>query len=71
MPKLRQKRVTLDPDEYHAEHVGWTESGRQFILREPFIPATDGNAGCEFLAVYLFDPQGNFVEARIDVLGEL
>jgi hypothetical protein len=35
----------------------------------PFVPATADNAGRDFIAVYLFDSQGGFLEARIDDLG--
>ena len=61
--------ITIDHDEYHAEHVGRTADGRQFFVTTPFVPALDNEPGREFLAVYLFDQKGKFLEARIDDLG--
>jgi hypothetical protein len=52
-----------------AEYVGRTADGKQFFVTTPFIPALGQEEGCEFLAVYLFDLQGNILEARIDNLG--
>lgn len=62
--------IAIEHDDYHAQHVGRTADGRQFFVTTPFLPAMTGKAGREFLAVYLFDPQGSLVEARIDDLGE-
>lgn len=56
--------VTIVPDEFQIEHVGWTDDGRQFFLTEPFVPC-----GREFVALYLFDAEGQLVDARIDDLG--
>ncbi|MDQ2985507.1 MAG: hypothetical protein M3R13_02140 [Armatimonadota bacterium] len=61
--------IALDPDDYHAEHVGHTADGRQFFLTTPFRPAMPGDPGSEFVALYLFDLQGNFLEALIDNFG--
>src|SRR5262245_28292681 len=61
--------VAIDHDDYHASHVGRTADGRQFFATAPFIPAARGHAGREFVAVYLFDPHGGFLEARIDDVG--
>lgn len=61
--------IAIEHDDYHAEFVGHTSDGRQFFLTTPFIPAIGGNPGCEFLAIYLFDAKGNFLEAHIDNLG--
>jgi hypothetical protein len=60
--------IAIDHDEYHAEHVGRTADGRQFFLTTPFEPAREGQ-GNEFVALFLFDPVGRFLEARIDELG--
>ena len=60
--------VSINHDDYHAKHVGHTADGRQFFLTEPFIPAV-GTEGREFLALYLFDPKGGLLEARVDDLG--
>jgi hypothetical protein len=60
LPKL----IPINHDDYHAEYVGRTADGRQFFLTTPFVPLQR-----EFLAVYLFDAQGNLLEAKIDDLG--
>ncbi|MFI9813902.1 hypothetical protein [Saccharothrix variisporea] len=61
--------VAIDHDDYHAEHVGRTADGRQFFLTTPFEPAGDDDPGNEFVALFLFDAAGRFLEARIDELG--
>jgi hypothetical protein len=61
--------VAIDRDDYHAVHVGRTADGRQFFLTTPFVPATPGQEGNEFVALFLFDPAGRFLEARIDEFG--
>jgi hypothetical protein len=43
--------------------------GRQFFLTTPFVPASGSEPGREFVAVFLFDKRGRFLEARIDDLG--
>ncbi|WP_326559097.1 hypothetical protein [Micromonospora sp. NBC_01796] len=63
-------RLAIDHDDYHAEHVGRTADGRQFFLTTPFEPAIRGEIdGQEFVALYLFDAGGRFLEARIDAFG--
>ena len=44
--------------------VGRTRDGRQFFLTTPFCWG-----GPDFIALYLFDTDGNLLEARIDDLG--
>ena len=61
--------VSIDHDDYHAEHVGRTSDGRQFFLTLPFEPAVGGCSGCEFVALYIFDDQGVLIEAKIDSFG--
>ncbi|GIJ80584.1 hypothetical protein SAMN05443287_115102 [Micromonospora phaseoli] len=62
-------RIAIDHDDYHAEHVGRTADGRQFFLTTPFEPAYGNDEGQEFVACYLFDTEGRFLEARIDTFG--
>ncbi len=69
MPSEPPALVAIDHDDYSAEHIGTTADGRQFFLTGPFVPATDGHAGREFIALYLFDAKGLLLEARIDDLG--
>ena len=61
--------ISIDHDDYHAEHIGITQTGNQFFLTSPFVPATNGEVGCEYIAVFLFDKDGNFLEADIETLG--
>lgn len=64
------KRLAIDHDDYHAEHVGRTADGRQFFLTRPFDPGThEGNDGQEFVALFLFDADGRFLEAKVDAFG--
>jgi hypothetical protein len=68
-PVSRPILIAIDHDDYHATHVGRLKDGRQFFLATPFVPAVGGNAGREFIALYLFDKRGRFIEARIDDMG--
>ena len=65
----RPKLITIDHDDYHAEHIGRTHDGRQFILTTPFDPAIGENPGCEFVAPYTFDLSGQLIDAKIDSFG--
>jgi hypothetical protein len=42
------KTIAINPDDYHARHVGRTADGRQFFLTTPFEPAIGGRVGREF-----------------------
>ena len=61
--------IAINHDDYHARNVGHLTDGRQFLLTTPFDSARDGHPGSEFIALYLFDATGNFIEAIIDDLG--
>lgn len=61
--------VAIDADDYHAEHVGMTDDGRQFFLTTPFEPAINDGEGCEFVALYTFDRSGKLLAAEIDSFG--
>lgn len=61
--------IAINHDDYHAEYVGRTADGRQFILTTPFEPAISDRTGSEFLALYLFDVKGHLLEAKIEDLG--
>jgi hypothetical protein len=54
---------------YHAEHIGVTGDGREFILTTPFDPPVCANPGCEFVALYVFDKAEHLLEAKIDSFG--
>lgn len=59
------KRIRINHDEYHARLVGKTHDGRQFFITQPFVPG-----GKDFVARYLFDKNGKFLDAKIHDLGE-
>lgn len=61
--------IAIDHDDYHAQHVGHTRDGRQFFLTNPFEPAHGEEKGSEYVALFLFDEEGNLVDAKIDDFG--
>ena len=61
--------IAIEHDHHHASHIGSLPDGRQFFLTTPFVPAMGGDAGREFVALYLFDKRGRFLEAQIDDMG--
>jgi hypothetical protein len=61
--------IAIEHDDYQAKYIGRLSDNRQFFLTTPFVPAIFGNAGREFVALFLFDKNGLFLEARIDDLG--
>lgn len=71
MSKPYPKVIKINHDFYAAKFIGRTANKRQFFLTNPFVPATRGSSdsGREFIALYLFDSGGNFLEAKIDDLG--
>lgn len=69
MAKRAPKLVALEHDDHSAEYVGRTADGRQFFLTTPFVPATGGDSGREFVALYLFEAGGGLLEAKIEDMG--
>ena len=65
----RPTLIAIDHDDYHASHIGRLPDGRQFFVTSPFVPPIGGSAGREFVAVYIFDKRGRFLEARVDDMG--
>ncbi len=61
--------IAIEHDDYHARHIGCLPDGRQFFLTSPFVPAMGGSAGREFVSLFMFDAQGQLLEAVIDDLG--
>ncbi|MDQ8209670.1 hypothetical protein QEH52_19280 [Coraliomargarita sp. SDUM461003] len=57
-------------EDYHTDLVGRCEDGRQFFIYEPFVfPNEEINEDWtkvrrEYLVLYLFDPEGNFIEIK-------
>ena len=58
------ERIPISHDDYHAKHIGKTPDGRQFFLTTPFCMG-----GPDFVALYLFNDDGDLLDARIDRLG--
>jgi hypothetical protein len=58
------KRIRINHDDYYASLVGKTKDGRQFFITQPFVPG-----GNDFVARYLFDKDGAFLDAKIHDLG--
>jgi hypothetical protein len=69
MPAQPPVLIAIDRDDYYANRVGRAKDGLQVFVTTPFVPAVGDESGREFLAVYIFDPNGKLVEARIDDLG--
>jgi len=61
--------IAIDHDDYDAKHIGRLSDGRQFFLTTPFEPSGAKGPGAEFVAMFLFDPAGNLLEAKIDEFG--
>ncbi|XVJ64284.1 MAG: hypothetical protein HEQ22_00870 [Sphingopyxis sp.] len=61
--------VAIDHDDYTAKYIGRMRDGRQFFLTTPFVPASPEGQGCEFVALYFFDAEGQFLNALIDSFG--
>jgi hypothetical protein len=61
--------IAINQDDYHAEHIGHTADGRQFFLTTPFEPPKGEDKGGEYVALFIFDGQGNLVDALIDDFG--
>jgi hypothetical protein len=56
-------------DDYHARYVGRTADGQQFLITTPFTSAVTSGASAEFVARYLFDGEGDLMDAQIVALG--
>ena len=69
MSEGRPTKIAIDHDKYHAQHIGRTENGNQFFLTTPFEPAVGSLTGSEYVALYIFDESGRFLEGHIDDLG--
>jgi hypothetical protein len=63
------ERLAIDHDDYHARHVGHTRDGRQFFLTTPFAPPLGDDEGGEYVALFVFDGEGNLMDATVDDFG--
>ena len=64
------RKIAINHDDDCAQYVGTLPDGRQFFMTTPFVPVLE-TEGREFLALYLFDAAGDFLEARIPDSGFL
>jgi hypothetical protein len=69
MHSNKPEKVAINHDDYHAEHIGRTNDGLQFFLTTPFEPAYSNTEGCEYIALFKFDLDGNLVDSKIDTSG--
>ncbi len=64
------KELIIPHDDYHGKLVGKTQTGDQFFITTPFTwQSQEGGAGVEFVALYLFDDEGQLKNADIEKLG--
>jgi hypothetical protein len=64
----RPTRIAINHNGFEAKYVGHTADDGQFFLTRPFDPRTaDSDDAREFVALYLFDANGRFRTAEIDV----
>lgn len=60
------QRIVIVPDDYHVIHAGKTMTGKQFLVTTPFDFLEKSR---DFLAIFFWDKQGDFLEADIEYLG--
>lgn len=57
-------RITIVPDDYHAEYVGTAEDGRRFFVTTPFIPGAS-----DFIATFFWNADGSYHSMDVQDLG--
>ncbi|WP_353414320.1 hypothetical protein, partial [Arenicella sp. 4NH20-0111] len=65
----RPQLIAINHDDYHAEHIGRAEDGSQFFLTTPFEPKFSNKEGCEYLALFKFDSEGNLIDSEVESFG--
>ena len=60
----RPTQICIAHDDDYAKFVGHTADGMQFFISQPFEPG-----GRDFVTRYMFDADGNFLDAKIHDLG--
>jgi hypothetical protein len=58
--------IEIEQDDSHAKHVGRLRDGRQFFITGPFVPEREDAPRREFIARYLWDADGSFLDAKIE-----
>lgn len=61
--------IAINHDDYHAKYIGIASDGSQFFLTSLFEPAIGGSPGCEYVALFKFDPAGRLIDSRIENFG--
>lgn len=69
MSSTKPEKIVINHDDYYAKHVGVTKDGLQFFLTAPFESASKDSKGCEYIALFKFDEDGNLVDSIINTLG--
>ena len=69
MSTEKPESIAIDHDDYHAQHIGTTQDGNQFFLTTPFEAASDTSKGCEYIALFIFDSEGECLNSIIESLG--
>ncbi len=67
----RPEKIAINHDDYHAIHIGRTSDDLQFFLTTPYELAIGDSEGCEYVALFLFDHDGNLTDAKVDSFGPL
>lgn len=65
----KPEKIAINHDDYHAQHIGTTKKGEQFFLATPFEPAMGSSPGNEYIALFLFDSEGNLLNSQIEQFG--
>ena len=68
-PEGFPERITIVPDDYHAEYVGTAEDGRRFFVSTPFIPGEGVGGGNEFIATFFWRPDGSYDSMNVQEFG--
>ncbi len=63
------EKLVVPHDDYHCKYVGKMTNGQQFFLTTPFTYAEDLAKAQEFVALYLFNADGDLIDHKINNLG--
>lgn len=63
------EKLTIPHDDYHGKYVGKSMDGKQFFLTTPFTYDEDLAKSHEFLALYVFNADGDLIDHSIKNLG--
>lgn len=63
------ERITIVPDDYHAEYAGTAEDGRRFFVSTPFVPGGRDGGGNEFVATFFWKADGSYDSMSVEEFG--